>query len=146
MDQQNRHVVCPHCDAVNRFAADKPADAARCGRCHKPLFTREPMPVTSGSFERHVQRNDIPVVVDFWAAWCGPCRAMAPAIAEVAAELEPEVRFLKVDTEAAPDLAARFNIRSIPTLMMFKGGAVAAQTAGAMDAGRLRHWVQQHLR
>jgi thioredoxin 2 len=145
MEEQVRHVVCPHCDAVNRFATGKPADAAKCGRCHKPLLTRAPISVTASRFPVHIQRNDIPVVVDFWAEWCGPCKAMAPAYERVAAELEPEARFLKVDTEAAPDLAQRYNIRSIPTLMMFQRGAAIARTAGTLDAGTLRNCVRQHL-
>jgi thioredoxin 2 len=91
----------------------------------------------------HIQRNDIPVVVDFWAQWCGPCRAMAPAYERIAAELEPEFRFLKVDTEAEPELAARYHVQSIPTLMLFQNGAVLARQAGAMDAESLRSWLRR---
>jgi thioredoxin 2 len=94
---------------------------------------------------KHIQRNDIPVVVDFWAAWCGPCKSMAPVYERAAAEFKPEVRFLKVDTEAAPGLAAEFNIFAIPTLMLFRNGRVAAQQAGALDGQRLRPWIQGHI-
>jgi thioredoxin 2 len=102
------------------------------------------MPVSASSFAAHIQRNDIPVVVDFWAAWCGPCKAMAPAFERVAGELEPELRFLKVDTEAEAELSARYNIRSIPTLMLFHRGNVVAQRAGAVGVEALRHWLRQH--
>jgi thioredoxin 2 len=139
-----RHIVCPHCQAVNRIPADKPAREAKCGRCHKPVFTGAPVAATAKSFDTQIARNDIPVLVDFWAKWCGPCKAMAPVYERAAAEFEPGIRFLKVDTEAAPELAARYNIRGIPTLMLFKNGAVAAQRAGAMDANTLRSWLRQH--
>jgi thioredoxin 2 len=144
MSEQVRQVVCVHCNAVNCVPAEKPAAEAKCGRCHKPLFTRAPAAIDPKSFPIHVQRSDIPVVVDFWAEWCGPCKAMAPAYERVAAELEPNSRFLKVDTEAAPDLSATYDIRSIPTLMIFQRGAVKARRSGAMDAGTLRSWVMQH--
>ena len=139
-----RHIVCPHCQSVNRIPAEKPANKARCGRCHQAMFTGAPSAATTNSFIAHIQRNEIPVVVDFWAAWCGPCRAMAPAYERVAAEMEPEMRFLKVDTEAEQELAARYNIRSIPTLMVFRKGAIIAQRAGAMDAESLRAWLRQY--
>ena len=139
-----RHIVCPHCDSVNRLPADKAAGQAKCGRCHKPLFTGHPFPVTAKSFATQIQRNDIPVFVDFWAAWCGPCKMMAPVFERVAAEFEPEVRFLKLDTEAEQEIAARYNIRSIPTLMLFSKGKVVAQRAGALDAQTLRSWIRQY--
>jgi len=145
MEESIRHIVCPHCNSVNRVAIDKPADRARCGHCHKALFTRTPISVSSKSFATHATRNGILVVVDFWPNWCGPCKAVAPAYAHVAADLEPDGRFLKVDTEAAPDLAATYNIRSIPTLMIFKRGIEKARMIGAMDAGSLRSWVLQHV-
>src|SRR6202035_6177971 len=145
MSESIRHIVCPHCDAVNRIPATKPIAEAKCGRCHKQLFEHKPVVGGSKSFTTHVQRNDVPVVVDFWAEWCGPCKAMAPAYERVAAEFEPEMRFLKVDTEAERSLAAQYNIRSIPTLMIFRRGAIVAQQAGAMDSGSLRNWLRQHL-
>jgi thioredoxin 2 len=138
-----RHIVCPHCAAVNRIPAAKAASQAKCGVCHKPLFSGHPSAVGTATFAKHVARNDVPVVVDFWADWCGPCKMMAPAYERVAAEIEPEMRFLKVDTEREPELAARYNIRSIPTLMVFRGGKLVAQRAGAVDAGSLRAWLKQ---
>lgn len=138
-----RHIVCPHCDSINRVPLDKPAKVAKCGRCHKALFEGKPVAVSAKSFNIHVQKNDIPVVVDFWAEWCGPCKMMAPVFERVAAEMEPEIRFLKLDTEAAPDIAARHNIRSIPMLILFRKGAIVAQRAGAIDANTLRAWLRQ---
>jgi thioredoxin 2 len=145
VNEAARHVVCPHCDSVNRLPLARNARTANCGKCHKPLFTGQPLPASTAGFLKQIERNDIPVVADFWADWCGPCHAMAPAYARVAAELEPAMRFLKVDTEAEPSLAAKYQIRSIPTLIVFRNGRILAQRAGAMDAGTLRAWLGQYV-
>ena len=139
-----KHVVCPGCSAVNRLPAAKLAEGPKCGKCGAPLFTGQPVELTDQSFERQVGRSDIPVVVDFWAEWCGPCKMMAPQFAQAAAQLEPEVRFAKLDTEAAQATAARFGIRSIPTLMLFKDGREVARQPGAMGAADIVRWVQSH--
>jgi thioredoxin 2 len=138
------HIVCPNCAGINRLPPEKPAREAKCGRCHQALFSGRPFPATARTFDTHITRNDIPVVVDFWAEWCGPCKAMAPAYERVAAELEPDIRFLKVDTEAERELASRYDIRSIPTLILFRRGKAIAQRAGALDAQSLRAWLRQH--
>ena len=145
MSADARHIVCPHCDSVNRVPAGKPAAEAKCGHCHKPLFTGHAVPVAAASFDRHIQRNDIPVVVDFWAEWCGPCKMMAPVYERIAGELEPEMRFLKLDTDRENAIASRYGIRGIPTLIVFRNGKVAAQRAGAMDAGTLRAWLSEQM-
>src|ERR1700731_4350843 len=144
MNEQARHIVCPHCDSVNRIPPQKPAEQAKAGACHQRMFAGPSFPLSTKSFATHIQHNDIPVVVDFWAEWCGPCKAMAPAYECVAAELEPDLRFFKIDTEAEGELAARYHIRSIPTLMLFHKGSMVAQRAGAMDAQTLRAWLKTH--
>ena len=144
MTRSFHHVVCPSCGAVNRIPATRPARQAKCGNCHQPLFTGMPVSADAKTFERHVARNDIPVVVDFWAPWCAPCHAMAPAFERAAAELEPRYRFLKVNTEEEPELASRHGVRSIPTLMLFAGGRPVARTAGAAGASDIVSWVRGH--
>ena len=143
---ESLHVVCPHCAATNRLPGQKLGEAPACGQCHKSLFDGHPSDVRADAFQRHIQRNDIPVLVDFWAPWCGPCRMMAPQFTQAASLLEPSVRLLKVNTENEKMLASQFGIRSIPTLKLFYRGKEIANQAGAMNANDLVRWVQSAIR
>jgi len=136
------HVVCPKCGATNRVPRARLADGPTCGKCKQPLFDGHPVELDGVSFERQVTSSDLPVVVDFWAPWCGPCHAMAPHFERAARELEPEVRLDKLNTEEERLVASRYNIRSIPTLVLFKGGREVARQSGAMDSGNLVRWVR----
>ncbi|GAA0579064.1 thioredoxin TrxC [Craurococcus roseus] len=135
-------VVCPRCDAINRVPAARLGDGPRCGECRAPLFEAKPAGLSEERFRRHLRHSGIPLLVDFWASWCGPCRAMAPEFEAAARTLEPRFRLVKVSTEEAPNIAAELGIRSIPTLALFAGGREVARQAGAMPARRIAAWAE----
>ncbi len=139
------HIVCPACSAINRVPEGRLADAPHCARCKQPLFQGKPVALEAAAFERQLTRNDIPLIVDFWAEWCGPCHMMAPTFAEAAKRLEPRVRLAKVDTEAEPGIAGRYAIRSIPTLIAFRGGREIGRQSGALPLEALLGWSRQVL-
>lgn len=139
------HIVCPACLAVNRIPEAKLSQRPKCGKCHLPLFTGKPLELNAASFQKHMMRNDIPLLIDFWAPWCGPCKMMAPAFEQASAQLEPKVRLAKVNTEAEQALGAQFGIRSIPTLALFKNGREVARQAGALGVQDIMRWVQNQL-
>ena len=140
-----QHAVCASCNAVNRVPTKRSGKEINCGSCHLPLFGSAPLSVNQASFSVQIAKSDVPVVVDFWAPWCGPCKAMAPAFAQVSERMYSRARFIKVNTEEEPSLGAQFGIRSIPTLAIFQSGKEVARISGALPASSLEQWVDSHI-
>ncbi|MGL4186503.1 MAG: thioredoxin TrxC [Thiotrichaceae bacterium] len=138
------NIVCPHCNATNRIPAERLSDKPKCGKCHQPLFDGHPVELTGETFSKMIARTDIPVVVDFWAPWCGPCKMMAPAFQQAAQQLQPNVRLAKVNTEDHQMIGARYQIRSIPTMVIFKNGQEVARQSGAMSVNDIVRWVRSN--
>jgi thioredoxin 2 len=138
-------VPCPACNTVNRLPRERLAEGAICGRCKRALLPGHPVELTRANFEPQIAKGELPIVVDFWAPWCGPCKMMAPAYEQAAAQLGPKVRLAKLDTEAEPEIAGRFAIRSIPTLVAFKDGREVARQSGAMALPQLMQWISAHV-
>ena len=136
------HIVCPHCHTTNRVPSDALGQAPDCGKCHRALFEGHPVALDEAAFEKHIARSQVPVLVDFWAPWCGPCRQMAPHFEAAARELEPHMRLAKVNTEEAQALGARLQIRSIPTLALFVNGREVARQPGAMGTADIVRWAR----
>ncbi len=139
------NVVCPHCLKVNRIPKKESYAKANCGNCKNSLLDSKPVEVDSAKFNTFIANSDLPVVVDFWAPWCGPCRMMAPAFEEAARSLPLKAQFLKANTEANPQLGGQFGIRSIPTMVLFKGGKEVDRVSGALSADQIRQWVSRYI-
>ena len=139
----SRHIVCPHCDTINRVPAGKLSAGGKCGQCHHPLFAAAPLGLNAARFARHAEKSDVPLLIDFWAEWCGPCRAMAPAFARAAQQLEPGMRLAKVNIDEEPALAQRFGVSSIPTMILVSHGREIDRIIGARSEADLVSWASQ---
>ena len=139
-------LVCGHCGQINRLPAGRAPTQGKCGKCHAPLFSGHPIEVDQAAFERHVAHSDLPLLVDVWAPWCGPCRAMAPMFARATEALEPRVQLLKLNSDEAPEISAKFGISGIPTLLLLQKGRELARISGAMDSQRIVAWTLSGLR
>ena len=137
------HYTCPSCGAINRIPEHNQNQQGQCGRCKSSLFTGQPIELGDADFQRFIDKNDLPVIVDFWASWCGPCQAMAPVFQQTTAEMEHQARFAKVNTEQARQISAQYGIRSIPTLIVFKHGQEVERMSGALPAPQLKEWIKQ---
>lgn len=142
---QSMHVVCPQCSGVNRVPVERLGAGGKCGRCKAPLFEGRPLESDERAFQAQLGRSDVPLLVDFWAPWCGPCKMMAPAFQQAATMLEPAMRLLKVNTEEQQAVAAQYGIRSIPTMIVFAGGREVGRMSGALDAQGIAAWARQQL-